>query len=180
MVLAMAELTVFVNVQWNALDSGWEYSWSPHDVLLLNSTYTQGHFSFSHCLVREGLGVHKELEGNRTRTADPNCSILHPILHGIMLNSRAGVKKEEGRMFVVMTFVFLRKCYTCWALLSWQWLNTCLLMGRSQQIPCSVLLVLRDSALPCELSLSQHRGSCTVTSPIPSFIPPGDSEQAAV
>lgn len=80
---------------------------------MLGDTYTQGHFSFSHCLASEGLGVLKELEENRTRKADPNFPILHPILDGIVLNRKAGVKKEEGGMYGVMTFVFLRKCHAC-------------------------------------------------------------------
>jgi len=57
-------------------------------------TQSQGHFIFSHWLANEVLGLHKVLGGNIIRTAGPNCPVLHPILHGIMLNSKAGRRKE--------------------------------------------------------------------------------------
>ena len=59
------------------------------------------------------------------------------------------------------------------ALLSWRWLNTCLLMGRSESIPCFALLVCTAFALPIKLSLSQLTSFLTFTLPILSSIPPG-------
>ena len=48
---------------------------------------------------------------------------------------KAGGKKEEGRMFGVMAFLFQVTVTHDGALLSWKWLNTCLPMGSSGCIP---------------------------------------------
>lgn len=53
-------------------------------------TVSQGHFSFSDCPAREGMDVHKELRGDRTRTAHPNWPKGCPIPHGMMLNYKTG------------------------------------------------------------------------------------------
>ena len=58
------------------------------------------------------------------------------------------------------------------ALLSWRWLNTCLLMGSSEWIPCFALLAHAAFAFLTKLSLSQPTSFLTFTllnlSPIPT------------
>ena len=67
------------------------------------------------------------------------------------------------------------------ALLSWGRLNTCLLMGSGEWIPCFALLACTAFALPIKLSLSQSMSFLTFfTLPILSPIPPRASERAAV
>ena len=56
------------------------------------------------------------------------------------------------------------------ALLSWRWLNTCLLMGSGKLIPCLALLACTAFALPIKLSLSQPMNFLTFTLPILSPI----------
>ena len=59
----------------------------------------------------------------------------------IMHSDKSWAKKRESEgKFGVMAFVFLRNCYTRWALLSWKGLNICLPMGSSTWIPCFALL----------------------------------------
>jgi len=62
------------------------------------------------------------------------------------------------------------------ALLSWRWLNTCLLVGSRERIPHFALLVCTASALPIEPSLSQPTGFLTFNLLFLSPIPPGGSE----
>lgn len=47
-----------------------------------------------------------------------------------------------------------------WALLSWQWLNTCLPLG-NEWIPCFALLICSAFAFPINLPLPQTRGFLT-------------------
>jgi len=55
-------------------------------------------------------------------------------------------------------------------LLSWRWLNVCLLMGSSE------LILYFNFALPIKLSLSQHMSFLTFTLHILFSILPGGSE----
>ena len=105
----------------------WIFDENSNNMDVIAVAQSQGSFSFSHCLASEGFGVQKELRGDRTRTADLNCPKGLPMLHGIVLNNKAGIKKGAGGTFGVMVFVFPTNLYMCQALLSWQWL-----MGSSQ------------------------------------------------
>jgi len=49
------------------------------------------------------------------------------------------------------------------AVISWRWLNTCLLMGSRELIPHFVLLACVALALPTKLSLSQPMSFLTFT-----------------
>lgn len=53
------------------------------------------------------------------------------------------------------------------ALLSWRYLNTCLLLGS----PCSAVLVCMAFAFPIKLSLAQPRAFPAFTPMIPSLTP---------
>jgi len=53
-------------------------------------TLSQGHFSSSCSPASEELGVHRELGGGRTRTADPNWPKRCPKPCGVMLGSGTG------------------------------------------------------------------------------------------
>ena len=63
------------------------------------------------------------------------------------------------------------------ALLSWRWLNTCLLMGSSEWIPCFALLVRGAFASPIKLSWSQPTVFFNFTLLILSPIPPEGNER---
>jgi len=52
--------------------------------------------------------------------------------------------------------------------LFWRWLNTCLLMGSGEQIPCYAFLAHTAFALPIKMSLSQTVSFLTFTLPIVS------------
>jgi len=67
------------------------------------------------------LGVIKKLGGNRAKTADRRDIPYHMTS---CLAIKAGRKKGEESSQVTLT------CDE--ALLSWRWLNTCLLMGTSE------------------------------------------------
>jgi len=57
--------------------------------LLLSSAYMKSRtFRFPRCLASEELEVHKELERDRTRTADPDSPKGHPIPYSTILNSK--------------------------------------------------------------------------------------------
>ena len=141
-------------------------------------TLSQGLFSFSHCPASEELEVNNLLGGDRTRTAAPRLAKGIPY-DAVLSNKSWGERRRRGT-FGVMAFVFLRHCYMWWALLSWKYLNTCLLMGSSRWITCFPLLVLAAFALLRKLSLPQPMSSHTFTFLILSPIPSGESEQAAV
>ena len=47
-------------------------------------------FSSSHCSASEGLEVHKELGGGRTRTADPDWPKGCPIPHSVTMKNKTG------------------------------------------------------------------------------------------
>ena len=66
-------------------------------------------------------------------------------------------RREEwrGGMFTVTAFVFPSNRYVWWSPALLGWLNSCLLMGSSEQIPCSALLAHTAFALPIKLSLSR-------------------------
>ena len=66
------------------------------------------------------------------------------------------------------------------ALLSWRWLNTCLLMGSSEWSPYCVLLACTAFALHIKLSLSQPMRFHAFALLILSSILRGGSERAAV
>ena len=66
------------------------------------------------------------------------------------------------------------------ALLSWTWLNTCLLMGSNEWIPCFALLACMAFALAIKLSLSQPTSFLTYTLLILSLIPLWGSQSVAV
>jgi len=66
------------------------------------------------------------------------------------------------------------------ALLSWKWLNTCLLMGNTGLILYFALLAHAAFALPVKLSLSQLISFLTFTLPILFLIPLGMHKPAAM
>lgn len=79
-----------------------------------------------------------------------------------------------------MNFVFPNSHYARWALLSWEWQNTCLPMRSSEWIPGFALPACMAFALRSKLSLYQATSSCTFTFTILTPIAPGESERAAV
>lgn len=52
---------------------------------------SRGLFSFLCCPDSEGLGVHKELAGDRNRTADPDLPKGYSIPCGVMQNNKTGL-----------------------------------------------------------------------------------------
>lgn len=79
-----------------------------------------------------------------------------------------------GELFAVMALVLPSHTAHGGALLSWGWLNTCLHMGWSEQIPCFALLACSAFAFPIKPSLSQPKSFLTFTLSIyPLLIPPG-------
>lgn len=79
-------------------------------------------------------------------------------------------------MFEVMVFFFPGVCDVA---LFWGWLNTCLLMGRGELIPCFAFLACVAFALTIKFSLSQLMSFLAFTCPIPAFFLPsgiGESE----
>jgi len=60
-------------------------------------TLSQELFSFSCCPATKRLGVHKELGGDRTRTAETNWPKVYSILSGVRWNNNTGGRKaQEG------------------------------------------------------------------------------------
>lgn len=58
-------------------------------------TQSRGHFSSSRCPASKELRVHRELGGDRTRTADSNPAGC-PVTRGVMLNNRIGGAGQGG------------------------------------------------------------------------------------
>lgn len=69
------------------------------------------------------------MEGDRTRAADQR-DIFRRMASCSAMN--AGVKKEEGEMFIARVFVFPINCYTSLGLHSWKGLKICLPVGNSE------------------------------------------------
>lgn len=118
------------------------------------------HYSCSK-IIQGGLEVHKNLRGDTARTAGQND--LRDIAYYMTscLSIKLGWWRRKRGMFRVTAFIFPTNCYVWWALLSWKWLNVCLLMGSNELILCFALFVWVAFALPSELSLSQPLSSHT-------------------
>lgn len=103
---------------------------------------SQGLFCFLYCPASQELWVHREMEGNTARTDDPDWPNGCPIPYGIMLSNKSwGNGGRRKRTFRLMMFILPRNHYTWWALLSWEWLSICALVGISKWILCPALLV---------------------------------------
>lgn len=77
-----------------------------------------------------------------------------------------------------MAFAFPNNCYVWWALLSWKWLNICLLMGGNKWIPDFVLPLCTAFSLHVKLLLSRPTSSFYLF--WFSSIPPGQRKQDTV
>ena len=98
-----------------------------------------------------------------------------------MLSNKSWGKKEKGGGCSELWHLSSQITVTRdGALLSWRWLNTCLLMGSSELIPYLALLVCAAFALHIKLSLSQPVNFLTFALLILSSILRGGSERAAV
>lgn len=88
--------------------------------------------------IPSGLGMHKELWGNRARTADPKWPQGYPILCGVTLccvrRRRGGDVQSDGICLLKSPLCLMDPCFP------WRWLNICLPVGNGELIPCSALL----------------------------------------
>jgi len=138
-------------------------------------TQSQGFFCSSPALSVSGLGVPKELGGDTAGMADPTWPKGYSMTHNVMLSNKKlgieggsrGTRSEWRRLSSQVTATHNG------ALLSWGWLNTCLLTGSGEGIPCFALLAHTAFALPIKPSLSQPTSFLTFTLWVPSPIPPG-------
>jgi len=73
---------------------------------------------------------------------------------------KAGRRRRKGRTFEAMAFAFPSNRYTWWSPAFLERLNTCLLVGSSEWIPCFGLLVCAAFTLPVKLFfISAHEFS---------------------
>ena len=143
-------------------------------------TQSQGLFCFSHHTTSEEVEVVQE--AGRGRSWDSWPQLTKGIFHTIWRHAQHLKQGEEEERGGCSEWCRLPSQVTVTrggALLSWRWLNTCLLMGSCELIPCFALLACVAFALPIKLSLSQPTSFCTFTLLILSPIPLGESERAA-
>jgi len=86
--------------------------------------------------------------------------------------TKVGGKKEEGGHLELRCLSSKVTVMHDTVLLSWRWLNTCLLMGSSERINCLALLSCAAFALLIKLSVSQSMSFLTFTLSILSPILP--------
>lgn len=97
----------------------------------------------------------------RGQNQHPNCQRDVPYRMASCAALKAGGKKEEGGHIRSDGIHFPSNHYVWWALLSWKWLNVCLLMGSTEWIPRFDLLLHKVFALPGKPSWPQPISSHT-------------------
>ena len=144
-------------------------------------TQSQFLFCFSHCPTSERAG-HVQGAGRGHRWDSwPQLTkgIFHTRCRHAQLTKLGEGKGREGCS--EWWCLSSQGTVTCdGALLSWTWLNTCLLMGSSEWIPCFDLLACLAFGLPIKLSLFQPTSFLTFTLPVLSPCHCEGSEWAAV
>lgn len=137
----------------------------------------QGLFCSHAVLPESRQGVHHNLGGDTARTADPSwpkgCPTHNVMTHDNIISTKSCGKerKNKGGCLELPYLPSQVKVLRHGVLLSWQWLNIYLLMGSSELIPCSTLLVSTAFTLPVELPQSQLISFLTFTLQIFSPVP---------
>ena len=119
-------------------------------------TQCQDLLFFTYYTTGSRLGMHKKLGRNTAGTADPDWPKGYSTPYDITLcNKNWG--KEGGRWGCLQLWSLSSQVTVKYggALLSWTWLNTCLLLGNRNWFPYFALLVHTAFILPVKMSLSQ-------------------------